>query len=207
MIRALAILYLAGSAQAYEITGKVIKVADGDTVTIMTAEYAKHKIRLYGIDAPEDGQPYGFQAKQLLSKLIAGQSVTADCIEKDRYNRDVCTIYKGSVDINATMVASGGAWVYRKYYKGTAYFTYEKQAKDNRRGLWKTSEAQRISPSDWRKGKVSSSYYNSDNSVPIKLSKNGICHAVGTKHYNRTKHFKQFENIDDCLNFGRLPRG
>lgn len=136
---------------AYEITGKVVKVTDGDTVHILDDKNEKHKIRLADIDSPERKQPFGKQSKQMLSRLIFGKIVVADCTKKDRYKRDICTIIKGNVNINATMVASGGAWVYRKYYKGSEYYDYENQAKSAGRGLWKTSEYQAVPPWEWRK--------------------------------------------------------
>ena len=52
------------NALAYEITGRVVGVADGDTLTILDATNTQHKIRLADIDAPESGQPYGNRAKQ-----------------------------------------------------------------------------------------------------------------------------------------------
>jgi endonuclease YncB( thermonuclease family) len=40
-------------AQAEILSGKVIKIADGDTLTILDKSNRQHKIRLVGIDAPE----------------------------------------------------------------------------------------------------------------------------------------------------------
>ena len=43
--------------------------------------------------------------------------------------------------------------------------------------------------------------------VPVKKSKNGICHEYGSKYYEQTKHFKVFQSIDECINSGgRLPK-
>lgn len=185
---------------AHEITGKVIKVIDGDTITVLTSDYQSHKIRLSGIDAPEKGQPFGKKSKQMLSRLIAGKYVTATCTIKDKYYRDVCTIFKDNTDINATMIKNGGAWVYRYYYKGSEYYAYENQAKANYKGLWRTSEAQAIPPWQWRE-------MRKHRNPPVKLSRNKICHQKGTKYYRRVKRFTAFDNLNDCLRFGRLPRG
>lgn len=51
------------------------------------------------------------------------------------------------------MVARGGAWVYRRYYKGIDYLKLEANAKSNELGLWHTSEYQIIAPWEWRKRK------------------------------------------------------
>ena len=39
------------------IDGRVVSVADGDTVTVLYAEMVQHKIRLSGIDAPQRDKP------------------------------------------------------------------------------------------------------------------------------------------------------
>ncbi|OYW11352.1 MAG: hypothetical protein B7Z55_19425, partial [Planctomycetales bacterium 12-60-4] len=53
--------------QAQEITGKVVGVHDGDTITLLTAEKEQVKVRLEGIDAPELKQAFGNASKQSLS--------------------------------------------------------------------------------------------------------------------------------------------
>ena len=52
---AAAILFVAGiqTSSAYELTGRVVSVADGDTVTLLDANLRQHRIRLSGIDAPD----------------------------------------------------------------------------------------------------------------------------------------------------------
>ncbi len=47
------LLALACAANAATITGRVVGVADGDTITVLDANKVQHKIRLSGIDAPE----------------------------------------------------------------------------------------------------------------------------------------------------------
>ncbi len=56
---ALCILVLLSlTASADSLTGKVVKVADGDTITVLDNTNIQHRIRLQGIDAPERGQAY-----------------------------------------------------------------------------------------------------------------------------------------------------
>jgi len=50
-------------AQAEIITGRVVSVADGDTLTLLDTTNQTHKIRLAGIDAPEKKQDFGQKAK------------------------------------------------------------------------------------------------------------------------------------------------
>ena len=49
--------------------GRVVEVADGDTLTVLDAQKKTHKIRLLGIDAPEKAQAFGQKSKESLSGL------------------------------------------------------------------------------------------------------------------------------------------
>ena len=40
-------------AYAATLTGRIVSIADGDTVTLLDASLQQHKIRLSGIDAPD----------------------------------------------------------------------------------------------------------------------------------------------------------
>ncbi len=48
--------FLSLAAFADTLTGKVVKVADGDSITVLDNTNTQHRIRLQGIDAPETGQ-------------------------------------------------------------------------------------------------------------------------------------------------------
>ena len=114
----------------------VIAITDGDTIKVQNAERETLKVRLANIDAPELGQDYGQESKQLLKRMIAGKKVSLNCPTKDRYRRLICTIRHRGKDINKEMIEKGGAWVYRRYYKGQDYIDAEARAKRNKRGLW-----------------------------------------------------------------------
>lgn len=126
---------------------KVIKISDGDTITILTQQHEQIKVRLYGIDAPEKKQPYSKKSKQFLANLIAGEVVEVEENGKDRYKRAIGTIYLDGKDINAQMVANGYAWAYRKFSK--KYTPQESKAKKQGLGLWRDKEP--IPPWEWRK--------------------------------------------------------
>ena len=74
-------------AQAETLTGRVVRVTDGDTIVVLDASKVQHKIRLTGIDAPERGQAFGTKSKEHLSDLVAGKSVVVDYSKYDRYQR------------------------------------------------------------------------------------------------------------------------
>jgi endonuclease YncB( thermonuclease family) len=139
------------SAPAYDLSGKVVKVADGDTITILDADQQQHKIRLHGIDTPEYKQPYGRSAKKALADLVAGDGVGIDVKDTDRYGRTVGVVHKGSANINLQMVRSGYAWWYKKYAPFDDDLRLaEQQARANKLGLW--AELNPVPPWEWRKG-------------------------------------------------------
>jgi endonuclease YncB( thermonuclease family) len=143
------------SARAEAISGKVVGVSDGDTVTVLDAKYIQHKIRLAGIDAPEKKMPFGNRAKQLLSDLVFGKEVVAEIGKTDRYGREVGKILINGRDANLAMVEAGLAWHYKTYQKEQSandrllYATAEDQARSRRIGLWVDLDP--IPPWDWRK--------------------------------------------------------
>ncbi len=79
----------------YELTGRVVAIADGDTLTVLDAEKVQHKIRLAGIDAPEKGQAFGTKAREDLAGKVFRQDVRVEVIDVDRYKREVGRIYLG----------------------------------------------------------------------------------------------------------------
>lgn len=82
-------LLLGFVCQAAIIDGRVVGVADGDTVTVLDANKVQHKIRLSGIDAPEKKQPFGERSKESLSDLVFGKDVSVETDKRDRYGREV----------------------------------------------------------------------------------------------------------------------
>src|SRR3569623_29714 len=124
-------------SSAATLQGKVVHIADGDTLTVMV-DHKQVKIRLAEIDAPESRQDYGQRAKQALGNLVSGKVVLVDDEGKDRYGRTIGRVHLGGVDVNADMVSTGFAWVYRKYAKDPSLYALENEAKAARRGLWPT---------------------------------------------------------------------
>ena len=96
--------------------GKVVKIADGDTLTLLV-DSKQLKIRLSDIDTPEKKQPFGTRAKQALSDLAFGKQARVVEVTVDRYGRIVGRVYIENIDVNRELVAQGFAWVYRKYSK------------------------------------------------------------------------------------------
>ncbi|WP_424244420.1 endonuclease YncB(thermonuclease family) [Elusimicrobium posterum] len=135
-----------------EISGRVVKVADGDTITVLTAGLEEVKVRLYGIDAPESKQAFGSSSASQLSSLVWGKSVVVEIVEIDRYNRSVGRVTLGDLDVNQEMVLTGNAWVYDSYCKISqcaGWKDLQASAKAQRKGLWRDKNP--TPPWKWRK--------------------------------------------------------
>lgn len=131
-----------------DFTGKVVKVADGDTITVLR-DSEQIKIRLAGIDAPEKAQPFGNVAMQSMSDMVFGKEVRIVEQGRDRYGRTIGRVYQGDIDVSAEQIKQGMAWVYRKYTKEAALYQLEDEAKQHRLGLW--VDADPVPPWAWRK--------------------------------------------------------
>lgn len=129
------------------IEGKVVRVIDGDTVEVLDKFKNKHRIRLYGIDAPESKQDYGQKAREFLASLIASKDVKVLITGTDRYSRNIGKIVFDDKDINAEMVLQGFAWAYEEY--STDYVKFQAYAKEHKLGLWQDKHPTK--PSEFRK--------------------------------------------------------
>ncbi len=89
------------------ITGRVIAIADGDTITLLDSQKKQIKIRLAGIDAPEFKQAFGNKSKQNLSRLIFGKTVKIETGKTDRYGRIVGKVIFDGRDINLEQIKNG----------------------------------------------------------------------------------------------------
>ena len=110
-------LLIAACVQAYAgtvISGRVVAVADGDTLTLLDANQQQHIVRLDGIDAPEKGQPFGQASKRHLSGLAFDRVATAECHKADRYRRNVCRITVNDADLCLEQLRAGMAWVFTR---------------------------------------------------------------------------------------------
>ncbi len=137
--------------------GKVVSVADGDTITVIGVGNRQTRIRLQGIDAPESRQAFGQASKRNLSDLIFGRQVVVEYEKTDQYGRTLGKVIVGGRDMNLEQVKAGLAWHY-KYYQNEQspndrrlYADAETQARSMRRGLW--DDPSPIPPWDYRRGK------------------------------------------------------
>lgn len=133
------------AAQAY----RVVKIADGDTLTALGADLQQVKCRLYGIDAPEKKQAFGHASKLSLAELSFGRTALIDIVGRDRYGRAICRVAVAGVDVNKEQIARGMAWMYREYARDSAYSDAESAAQGRRVGIWR--DARPVPPWTFRK--------------------------------------------------------
>lgn len=136
----------------YVLEGKIIKVSDGDTVTLLDQKNRKHKIRLDGIDCPESDQAYGRKATTFVKERIDGKKVKIYFNKKDPYKRILGLVIgsKGE-NINELLLANGLAWHYKHFNKNPKYAQLEREAKAKRLNLW--SDKNPIEPYQFRQMK------------------------------------------------------
>ncbi|MEQ1597216.1 MAG: thermonuclease family protein [Casimicrobium sp.] len=155
--RATVALVLCTEVLASPLVGRVIGVADGDTITVLDALKRQHKIRLSGIDAPEGDQAFGQRSKQTLSDCAFGKEATVEGDKTDRYGRTVGLVVVAGADCNLCRVELGMAWHYVKYAgerpasESNAYAAAEVAARAAKRGLWVDPHA--MPPWEWRRGR------------------------------------------------------
>lgn len=118
-----------------ELSGKVIGISDGDTLTVLV-DKKPVKIRLDGIDAPESRQAFGTKARTKLSELAFGKIVRVEAKDKDDYGRTIGIVFADGVNVNAEMVKAGLAWHYKRYSMDSELDRLEREARQAKRGLW-----------------------------------------------------------------------
>lgn len=134
-----------------QFTASMIRVRDGDSL-LVRAGGRDIEVRLAGVDAPERGQPHADQARKALIDLLQRRDVAVEVFDTDRYRRKVARVRRlpDGLDINAELVRTGNAWVYRRYVRDQSLFALEQAARDRHAGLWALPEDQRIPPWAYR---------------------------------------------------------
>ncbi len=151
----LALLPTLAFAQA--LTGKVVGIADGDTLTLLDSTNTQHRIRLAGIDSPEKGQPFGDHCKKSLSDLVFGRTVEVESSKLDRYGRVIGKVVINGLDANLEQINRGCGWHYKKYQNEQpledrlSYTRAEANAREAGVGLWRDKDP--VPPWEWRRAR------------------------------------------------------
>jgi len=122
----------------------VKRVIDGDTILLANGQ----RVRLIGVDTPETKHPqkpvqrFGNEAYLFTKRMVEGKEVRLEYNwqKRDKYGRLLAYVYllDGTL-LNGEIIKQGYGFAYTKYpFKYLVEFRqYEKEARDNGRGLWK----------------------------------------------------------------------
>src|SRR6266581_4773152 len=100
---------LSAVASADTIVGKVVAVADANTIVVVDSEYLRQKIRIRSIRAPQKNEPLADEVKNYLSTLLLGKRVTVYWDTWDRYGRMMGKVVTDEGDVAALLLESGMA--------------------------------------------------------------------------------------------------
>lgn len=134
----------------YDGPARVTGVADGDTlyVRLPGGQGDSIRLRLADIDAPEKKQAFGRRSEQSLRELAGGKEATVTWRSLDVYGRPIARIVVDGHSVNVEQVRRGMAWVFRRYSRDPELIELERQAREQRLGLW--ADAQPVPPWEWR---------------------------------------------------------
>ncbi len=206
---------LASYANSQILTGKVISIADGDTITILDSNYRQTKIRLYGIDTPEKRQAYGKAAKKFTSELAYKQHAKVKVYDIDKYGRSVGVVFVGNTNVNNEIIKAGYGWQYRKYCKASfcdQWLQLEREARNAKMGLWRDKIP--VPPWEWRKGKRNSGSkkaptgrYEATEGLFHGNVKSHVFHSSSCQHYNCKNCIQEFSSRSAAISAGYRPCG
>ena len=126
---------------------RVARVIDGDTLLLSNGE----RVRLIGVDTPELHHPlkpvqyFAREASEFTREMTEGKQVRLeyDWQNRDRYGRLLAYVYlQDGTFLNAEIIRQGYGFAYTKYpfrYR-EEFRQYEREARENGRGLWKHKE-------------------------------------------------------------------
>ena len=134
------------------------EVIDGDTISGIDPQGKTLRIRLTGIDAPENDQPMGQQSLKSLEQCLSSKPLIINWSKTDKYQRLLAKVIADKKDCNLQQIINGYAWHY-KYFEADQpaidrlhYAQAELKARSQKVGLWKFSCP--IAPWDWRRKKI-----------------------------------------------------
>lgn len=129
--------------------------ADGDSLTVRRADSGQRvELRLYGVDAPENGQAYGQASRRSLVHMLEGRILDVEAMENDQYGRVVAVVHTAGdpASVNERQIERGMAWYYGHFCRApfcSAWENKEREARAGRVGLWRDKAP--VPPREWRR--------------------------------------------------------
>ncbi|KQI72071.1 nuclease [Loktanella sp. 5RATIMAR09] len=188
MFRILTLLVALIATPAFAAPNGTVRVIDADTIDV-----GGTRVRLFGIDAPEMGQPCSADGRQwdcgawtrdAVRNRFEGTYARCQQRDIDRYGRIVAQCAVDGQDMGQLIVYSGMAWAFRRYSE--TYDLDEKAAAIAERGLWAVDVQM---PSDFRATRFAEDPVPNRNcAIKGNISSSGrIYHMPGQEHYDRTR--------------------
>lgn len=119
--------------------GKIVKVHDGDTVTVLQRDGSLANVRLANIDAPELMQQGGTASRDRLRDLIYGRDLNVAATSDTTYGRAVGTLTdRNATNYNLGQVRSGNASAYEQFLRDPAALQAQAEAAAAKAGFWAT---------------------------------------------------------------------
>lgn len=129
-----------GSELPASSTGVVVSVSDGDSI-VVDVDGRRERLRLIGIDAPEEGDCLADESTAWLAARVDGRVVVLerDVSDRDRFGRLLRYVFVEGEHVNENSVAAGMARAVRfepDTARAGALEAAERQARQSRTGLW-----------------------------------------------------------------------
>ncbi len=132
-------------------SGKVVAVKDGDTIVVLVEGKISKTLRLASVDCPENGQPFGKNAKSFTSSQVYGKEIEFYQTDVDIYGRIIAVVLYDDDNkyLSEEIIKAGLGWWYYQYSNDRSLGVLQAEAKDLKRGLW--ADPNPVAPWEYRK--------------------------------------------------------
>lgn len=135
--------------QGQSYVGKARRVIDGDTMHLLRDTGQIVRIELYGVDAPEWGQPYGPEAARAVRRFVHQERLRVVARGQGEDGRPLFVVMAGDRRLNDELLRDGLAWWDRQQAASEDQFRrLEHKARAAERGLW--TQQNPVAPWTWR---------------------------------------------------------
>lgn len=122
-------------------TAKVVGIVDGDTVDVVFPQGRRVRVRLEGVDTPENGEPFSQQARVFTRVLMFDRDVQLAGKDVDRYGRLVARISVDGADASEAIIRAGLGCTFRQYASDPTLEKALSGARSRRVGFWAPGSA------------------------------------------------------------------
>lgn len=119
------------SLKGFRTKAKVVKVYDGDSITLLFPyfnKYYRFRCRIYGIDTPElrtkdlKEKRLAIEVRDYLRDLIFNQTIDVECFDFDKYGRVLVKLAYRGEDIGTMLCRKKFAYIYHGKTKKKHWF-------------------------------------------------------------------------------------